>query len=464
MGDWLQFGGNVYKVVSTGEPGVVSEENNTATVKLLKIYGKKSEDMVVNGSFEETFETANGQWKGSGADVKPSEDLFFDGSKSLTTTTNGSATSSGHFSLAVPLNGGNVVDKEKLYVLSLWRYSHTESVWCSMGLSTTDSASNLYKGSGGTSYGDSDANQKGLPKDRWHQIVYILTARPEENAKYAAINTRYFDGQYFDKVELFEIEAVDVVKPAAELGFVPEGTEGLDANTLTVDFMFGDAISQLPGDLTLKAYISNDSGEEVGNANINADKNAVGLIPTKSSTGYGSNVNYTAVLKAVIDGGEYEVGKVTSSLYKVVIEDIAGGGYSADGLNEARLANANKVIADGGLISVSELDNVRSGLMEKVENENAVQIKKEFSDLGIGFLVSGGGLYVGSDSTKGEGSIVYTKIAVKDNGSVELSGAAGTQAVEVLSLDSVEIEFVETMIEEAAGNGSDTALDFIPEL
>ncbi|MGN1098664.1 MAG: BNR-4 repeat-containing protein [Clostridia bacterium] len=252
--------------------------------------------------------------------------------------------------------------------------------------------------------------------------------------------------------------SVEALGLGSELGFVPDDTAGFETNALTLNFLFGGALGKING-VTYKASIS--AGETaVGDIEVSSEKSTIALIPADDSAdGYGSNVNYTATLKAIIGESEFAVGKTTSSLYKAVVEDIANSSYTKEQLSSDRLANANKVIANGGLVSIAELDDTRSKIMETVEDETAIRIKTEFSELGIGFLCKGGKLYVGSASADGDDTTVYTKISL-DRDTVTLSTGEGeTQETVSFALDAVELEFIEEMLLEEEIN-SDLTIDF----
>ncbi len=246
-----------------------------------------------------------------------------------------------------------------------------------------------------------------------------------------------------------KISNVRVYDPNA-LPSKPVATLGYDDGEFTIDFTYGI----IPGK-TIKVV---DGDNTIGEAPETAEKGVT--LKTKAT-----NRNYTPV---AVDGDKETKGDAVS-VYELIVKAVAAetGDMKAD-----KLAAANKVIAEGGILSTDTLDEVRSEIMEKNDSsENSVMIKQTIFDKGIGFTVGSGKIYVGSEveataSAVGEGNGVYQYMKIDEEAkTVTLSNdPAFAQDAVILSLDSVNIEFVETIIEEAGADGADADVALIPEL
>ncbi len=249
-------------------------------------------------------------------------------------------------------------------------------------------------------------------------------------------------------------EAVDA-KADAKLGY--------DGANLTLDFTLDDIASKITGADSFKVTVSNQDGVKVGEADVTTDKPNVILTPKDS------NAIYTAVIEAVKGGANYSVDTIKASLYSEVVENLEKGGYSADTVNSGMIAKANEVISHGGIyFTESETLNDQTKKIVDVNTETTgkitVTVNKPYSDYGIGFILADGKVVVGSTEVAafGETGEVYKSFTVNtSDNTVTLSGDGGAVT---LSLDSVNIEFVETLINETAAEGADSAPDFVPEL
>ena len=189
----------------------------------------------------------------------------------------------------------------------------------------------------------------------------------------------------------------------------------------------------------------------------------VGVLPENP------NVIYGVSASAKVDNDAYEAVAAdianATTLYEEVLKDLADGGYKeTDTLDTARLANANAVIGRGGLAAISDLPEIQSKIM-KAEG-NTVTVIDPFKTLGIGFMYNENQLYIGSvAATGGENGRVYRSLTLQD-GAVTLGDpvdVTGQEAV-TLSLDAVQIEYVETLIESLETEDTGSEADFIPEL
>ena len=190
---------------------------------------------------------------------------------------------------------------------------------------------------------------------------------------------------------------------------------------------------------------------------------AVAFVPENSNVPY----RLSAYIKSAAGAVSASASAAGTTLYELVIDDIVTSGYtSPDELDRDVLAKANAVIGKGGLVGIDALDSVRARLMEKPEGKtDTVVIRPQFAELGIGFVLADGKLYVGSVCGEGETSVVYTGVTL-DGGKVTLTGrdSDGLAIAETLSLDAVQIEFVETLIETVTVESAAAGQEFVPEL
>ncbi len=233
----------------------------------------------------------------------------------------------------------------------------------------------------------------------------------------------------------------------------PVATLGYDGGAFTMDIAYGE----IAGD---SIKVTADSSFE------KTEKTTEGVTLKTGAT----NRNYT--ITAV--NGSTDGTPLTTSIYELVVKAVA---EEAEEIKADKLAAANKVIAEGGIITVDSIaeDGVRNQIMKKIESENVsgIEIIETIFNKGIGFVVSEGKIYVGNEpqtaanvTTSGEGTKGVYRYMKIDGIAVTLSNDSTftTEDAVTLSLDSVNIEFVETLVEELEAEGADAAQDFIPEL
>ena len=254
----------------------------------------------------------------------------------------------------------------------------------------------------------------------------------------------------FDDFVLAEVEKAPSA-PTAELGW--DETSG----KFTINFINGE--------------VAGDSMEITpngGNTKTVTLEGKGGVTVKTDAT----NVVYSAVAKAA-SGVASE--PITSSIYELVVKDIVDnqetGAYTKETIGAKRLAAANKVISAGGIFYTDTgAGDVAKDIMTVAVADNNITatIKSEISALGIGFILKDNTIYFGSGDTEGTpitntGAAedkVYDKLTFSTSGEATLSAADGT----VIILDAVNIEFVETLIEEAEAAGADADIALTPEL
>ncbi len=254
-----------------------------------------------------------------------------------------------------------------------------------------------------------------------------------------------------ENVKVVYGELVEPAKPTAELGWDEA------SSSFTVNFRKGentDAIEITPED---------ESGTFTGQAN---SVDVTGKEGAAVKTGVTNRI-YSAV--AVAAGGLKKSEAVKSSVYSLVVNEILNGNYTdKSNLSPARIAKASEVITKGGY-----LDSVTNNqIITKGQDGNTYTIQSKATDLGIGFVVVDNEIGVGNVTaapTSSGDAKIYDTLTVAD-GNITLSNSEnspftvkGQEAI-TLSLDSVNIEFIETLVEDTEAEGADAAQDFIPEL
>ncbi len=160
---------------------------------------------------------------------------------------------------------------------------------------------------------------------------------------------------------------------------------------------------------------------------------------------------------------------VTTSIYKMLSDEFKDGKYAEATeatVNDEKAAKASAVITMGGIID--ELTEEHTQFISK--QENTYTIIPDVYKLGIGFVADGGDIYIGAAPDKAtiskDGDGPYDTMTVDfESKTVTLSKAVGAALETVtLSLDSVNIEFVETLVEELEANGADAEMGLVPEL
>ncbi len=229
---------------------------------------------------------------------------------------------------------------------------------------------------------------------------------------------------------------------------------------LTIDFEFGELYDGATVEITREDKLEEPLTTPEGL--YTAAEKVVSIVPTNS------NIIYTATVKAA---GENLVGTAKASLYSVVVQNIMDGtlNYSKDNI-AGMVDKVNDVITKGGVYFTKENADDLNEQTAKVVQVTAdastikVTVNSKLAEYGIGFVLNQGEVCIGSkDRTFSNAEEnVYTEFTINtDDDTVTLANA---DSAVTLSLDSVNIEFVETLIEELEAEGADAAQDFIPEL
>ncbi len=226
------------------------------------------------------------------------------------------------------------------------------------------------------------------------------------------------------------------------------------------------------------------------------DKPGDAILVDDKSTAWGEND--TAVIKvgnmtntavtayAAVADGVVKSAPATKSVYELVVDDIYDNAISYNGrdvtIGADRIAAANKVISHGGFYYTEAGNDKADTVTAKIIEVNVTtdtltaKIKDSYKGFGLGFVLDENNkIYFGSSNKETEAhangqtatgttydelTITLTDGNVTSASAVILSAADGT----VITLDAVNIEFIETLIEEAEANGADVEADFIPEL
>lgn len=264
----------------------------------------------------------------------------------------------------------------------------------------------------------------------------------------------------FDNFVLVEVEEVPAPKVA------PKASLGWNGSQFTIDFVPGEE-SDGEG---IKVYGADENGS-FGDATV-IGKNEVTETGVTLTTNVPNRI-YKAV--ATTRSGEVEGPASESvSLYSLVVKDIIanvinGESYTKENVDAARLKAANDIIAKGGIFYETEATDDVKGLITVSKDEDGkitAEIAQKAVDIGIGFVLDGNTIYFGSDDKNSvTGSGTYTKLVITSEGtlddtSVKLEAADGS----VITLGAVNIEFVETLIEELEAAGADADVALTPEL
>ncbi len=255
----------------------------------------------------------------------------------------------------------------------------------------------------------------------------------------------------YDNFGLYEVKEIN---PAldAKLGY--------DGKNLTIDYLFG---GDMPEGYTVEVTRQDGTavGTAVDEAKLTENNNTIILTPSDS------NAIYTVTVKA----GEKAVGSISASLYSEVVENLENVGYTGENApNSDMIAKANAVITHGGVYYDGNADTLNAETKKIVEvtetdGKITVTVKEPYKGYGIGFILSGGKIYVGSEDrtiTDAEADKVYDSFTVdKNGGTVTLSNAA---EVVTLSLDAVNIELAETLAGEIDADGADARYGLVPEI
>ena len=309
-------------------------------------------------------------------------------------------------------------------------------------------------------YGSNDDNE-------W-TVIYKVTEQPHAYRETRAVLNEIQSWRYIkyentsDYCNVNEIYLYENYTPA--IAEVPTAFLGWDAenNGFTVNF------SGKSKDATaIRVYHENaESGimEPLGTYTELDDNTGVAV--------YTPNTNriYSA---AFSDGTNVGTASAKTSIYSLVIEEIlkSDGGESA---SAARIAAANKVISAGGVYLDDGKLTAESSKIMKYEGDTLSMNTEVLKGLEIGFTVKDGVIYLGSnnselvEATGGDTGKVYKTLKIDTVNNTITFGeaygdAASTEAL-TLSLDSVNIEFVETLVQELEASGADAVADFLPEL
>ncbi len=314
--------------------------------------------------------------------------------------------------------------------------------------------------------GELDANRyngSNLPEGKpWTKYDAVITS--DENADYFFYNLYWLqttDYVCINGFTLVEIYPVPVEELGAELGYD-------EAQGFTVDFPMG----VLSEGEAIHVYREPD-GEGEAKKLVSLTANKLGENDTLSVAG-NSNAVYTVIAAKKDSAGKtaYRLGR--GGLYDLVVKEVVKEDYQGKtlkGLSPERVSAANRIITRGGFISDSQLVSGAGNIMEFDSAAKKATIKDDYSKLGIGFTVADGKLYVGSSEKEisGEKNASYKYLTIGDisvtlSGRIKEDGTVDTEEAVTLSLDSVNIEFVETFIEETEANAVGEAQDFVPEL
>ena len=268
---------------------------------------------------------------------------------------------------------------------------------------------------------------------------------------------------YYKNFGLYEVEEI----PAPE---APTPELGWNGENFTINFT-GEAGQ------TIKVYHENDNGDgtmiEVkdGSKELTEGNTTVAVVPGNT------NRIYTATVTADVEGAEgvsiESLQSEKASVYSLVVDALVAEGEGS--VDSNKLEAVNKVISSGGvyfegdtLAEGTELKEKTADIMT-VTAENEVTINAALIALNVGFVYNDGNLYVGTGkNAAGAADGTYSKLTIGD-GTVTLGGKIENGKVQsnetvTLSLDAVNIEFVETLVEELEANGVDAEMGLTPEL
>ncbi len=330
----------------------------------------------------------------------------------------------------------------------------------------TDHGYVKWSGKGGVDAGEFGKNngENVQRKQPWTKKDAIITSY--DGADYFFYNLYWLqtiDYVCIDEFNLVEIYPIPLEELTSELGY--DETKGF-----TVDFSTG---SLGENDAVYIYREADDGGPDVKVSGpiTSAELGGDGYISVAGN----SNAVYKALMSVKEADGSvvYRLGK--NSIYSLLVSDIAensaeNGAYTADGaaLSKIRVTKANEIIAKGGVIE--ELTDQHKKIMTKADGKKEFTVIPAVFGLGIGFTVQDGKIYVGGTEMtvngSGDGASVFNTLTVNGDNTVTLSVVNDGVASEAmtLSLDSVNIEFIETLIEESEAEDADMASDFVPEL
>ena len=246
-------------------------------------------------------------------------------------------------------------------------------------------------------------------------------------------------------------------------------TVGADATTIkvvptpaapTVELAWVDGdfvIAVTPADDAEGVAITPQNGELVFQA-VEEGNDAVAIKT-------GATNRWYEISSANAKGAVKSAEPVKESIYSLVVKEILSGKYTGDeALSEARIKKASEVITRGGYLS----EVTSAEIMTKAEDSETYTIQEAATKLGIGFVYYDGVIGIGSeDVTIGETADGTYDTLTVEGGSATLSNSEGsvfTAEAITLSLDAVNIEFIESLIEETETAGADAQVDMVPEI
>ena len=258
------------------------------------------------------------------------------------------------------------------------------------------------------------------------------------------------------------IEVTNIQVHHAEVPAAPTAELGWNGTDFTINFDGGKAGQTIKVYHEAKAGGTLEAVTEEAPAELTGDQTGIAITPENT------NRIYAASIVDAVEG----VRSGAVSLYSLVVDEILKV-QDEETIPETKKSALNKIIADGGIYYSTEnqLDSVTDKILDLsgAETETlTVEVVGKAKTLGLGFILKGNTIYVGSTAIANtlegaEDGKVYTQLSInKSTGTITLD--AGTAEAITLSLDSVNIEFVETLIEELEAEGADAAQDFIPEL
>ncbi len=261
-------------------------------------------------------------------------------------------------------------------------------------------------------------------------------------------------------------EAIHLERPAA-----PEATLGWDGESSKFTINYTGEAGQ-----TVKVYHEAETGDgtmsevSVGSKVLTEDQSTV-AVKTENT-----NRIYTATITKVVEDTAIEsLQSAKTSIYKLVVDEIFADGEGT-AIDPDKKDAINDVITKGGIYYETGLtDATTEGQkifesIEVVDNTVTITVNGTAAGYGLGFVLdSEGKICFGSEAKeatysgeKPEKAADKLTINTQDNTITLLN--TSTQEAITLSLDSVNIEFVETLIEELEADGADAAQDFVPEL
>ncbi len=169
---------------------------------------------------------------------------------------------------------------------------------------------------------------------------------------------------------------------------------------------------------------------------------------------------------------------IKTSIYSLVVDAIMADDSAET--NPDKIKAASEVISAGGIyLNGDKLDDTTDKIIDYNKEENTVTMSDAAQALKIGFTVVDGNVYLGSGENVNETAAtanvneagkVYKKatIDIEKNtitfAAEDAYDEVATNEAITLSLDAVNIEFVETLVEELEAAGADADIALTPEL